>query len=47
MLGNPNMETKHIVYSWLAMVILIVFSYFARKKLTLVPGKVQNVAKSS
>ena len=44
MLGNPNMETKHIVYSWLAMVILIVFSYFARKKLTLVPGKVQNVA---
>ncbi len=41
-LGVP--EAKHIFYSWVAMIILFVFAWFARKNLTLVPGKVQNVA---
>lgn len=37
-------EAKHIFYTWIAMFILFVFAWFARKKLELIPGKVQNIA---
>jgi F-type H+-transporting ATPase subunit a len=32
-----------VLYSWLAMVLLIVIGYLAGKSVTLVPGKMQNV----
>lgn len=41
-LGVP--DAKHIFYSWMAMIIVFTFAWFARKQLLLVPGKVQNVA---
>ncbi len=37
-------EAKHVFYSWVAMLILFTFAWFARKKLELIPGKVQNIA---
>ncbi len=37
-------EAKHIFYTWVAMLILFVFAWFARKRLELVPGKLQNLA---
>ncbi len=37
-------DAKHIFYTWLAMLLLFVFAWFARKKLELVPGKMQNLA---
>lgn len=37
-------EAKHIFYTWVAMLILFTFAWFARKKLEMVPGKVQNIA---
>ncbi len=33
---------QHVLYTWLVMLILIILGWLGTKKLTLVPGKVQN-----
>ncbi len=41
-LGGQVLATKHIFYTWLAMGILFIVSLLARRRLTLVPGGMQN-----
>lgn len=42
-IAGQTVETKHIFYTWLAMLILAVLGLLVRRRLTLVPGKLQNV----
>ncbi|MDD6181378.1 MAG: F0F1 ATP synthase subunit A [Desulfovibrionaceae bacterium] len=41
-IGGQVVEFKHVFYSWVCMAILFTVAYFLRKRLTLVPGKLQN-----
>jgi F-type H+-transporting ATPase subunit a len=43
-LGHFAHAYSHLVYSWLIVIVLIVLGRLAAKNLTMVPGKVQNVA---
>lgn len=38
-----TMEFKHVVFTWIVMAALFALGFIARKNLTLVPGKLQNV----
>ncbi len=40
--GDP-VHFRHVFYTWMAMVILFGLSWLVRRKLTLVPGRLQNV----
>lgn len=40
--GN-SVEFKHVFYTWIAMGILFILGLLVRRRLTLVPGKLQNV----
>lgn len=42
-IAGQTVETKHIFYTWLAMLILAVLGLLVRRRLTLVPGRLQNV----
>lgn len=42
-IGGQVIEFKHVFYSWLCMAILFTVAYFLRKRLTMVPGRTQNV----
>ena len=42
-LGSFAHHYPHVLYSWLVMLILIVFGWLASKTVTMVPGKLQNV----
>ncbi|MBG0778255.1 MAG: F0F1 ATP synthase subunit A [Desulfovibrionaceae bacterium] len=42
-IGGSEVEIKHVFYTWLAMAILFTVAFLTRKKLTMVPGKLQNV----
>ena len=44
-LGN-TVEFKHVVFTWIGMATLLVFALVARRNLTLVPGKLQNVCET-
>ena len=41
-----TMEFKHVVYTWIAMALLFTLGAVARRRLTLVPGKLQNVCET-
>ncbi len=41
-IGGQVVEFKHVFYSWVCMAILFTVAYFLRKRLTIVPGKLQN-----
>lgn len=41
-IGGQVVEFKHVFYSWVCMAILFIVAYFLRKRLTIVPGKLQN-----
>ncbi|MDR2454971.1 MAG: F0F1 ATP synthase subunit A [Deltaproteobacteria bacterium] len=43
-LGHFAHAYPHLLYSWLFMILLIVLGRLATKNLTMVPGKIQNVA---
>jgi F-type H+-transporting ATPase subunit a len=36
-------DAKHVFYSWLVMIFLVIVALIVRRRLTLVPGKLQNV----
>ena len=42
-LGSFAHHYPHVLYSWLVMLILIVFGWLAAKTVTMVPGRLQNV----
>ncbi len=42
-LGHFAHANVHVVYSWVVMVILIAVSYFATRRIEMVPAKMQNV----
>lgn len=42
-IAGQTVETKHVFYTWLAMAILAILGLAARRNLTLVPGRLQNV----
>ena len=42
-LGHFAHTYPHIIYSWVVMIILIVFGYIAAKGVSLIPTKMQNV----
>ncbi len=42
-IGGQSVEFKHVFYTWIAMAILFALGLIVRKRLTLVPGKLQNV----
>jgi F-type H+-transporting ATPase subunit a len=42
-LGGQTVEFKHVFYTWMAMAIIFIFGFIVRRRLTLVPGKLQNV----
>ncbi len=42
-LGGHSVEFKHVFYTWIAMGILFVLGLLVRRRLTLVPGRLQNV----
>ncbi len=41
--GGQTIEFKHVFFTWVAMGILLVLGLMARRRLTLVPGKLQSV----
>jgi F-type H+-transporting ATPase subunit a len=41
-LGHFASVYPHVVYSWLVLLILIVFGFLAARRISLVPGKAQN-----
>jgi len=43
MVAGQTLEVRHIFYTWLGMLILCTISLLVRRRLTLVPGKLQNV----
>lgn len=43
--GN-TMEFKHVAFTWIGMLVLFVFAVIARRNLTLVPGRLQNVCET-
>ncbi len=42
-IAGRTVEFKHVVYTWMAMGVLFLTGIIARSRLTLVPGKLQNV----
>ena len=42
-LGGQTVEFKHVFFTWLAMGILFALGLIVRRRLTLVPGKLQSV----
>lgn len=42
-IAGQTVETKHVFYTWLAMLILAVLGLLVRRRLTLVPGRLQNI----
>lgn len=42
-LGHWAHENPHVLYSWLAMALIILAAWLAAKTITFVPGKLQNV----
>ena len=42
-LGGQTVEFKHVFFSWVAMAILFGLGLIVRRRLTLVPGKLQSV----
>lgn len=40
---GQTMEFKHVVFTWIVMLALFTLGFIARRNLTLVPGKLQNV----
>ncbi len=42
-LGHFAHAYPHVVYSWVVMILLIVFGYMPVKAMSMVPGKVQNL----
>lgn len=42
-IGGQVVEFKHVFFSWLCMAVLFVMAYFLRRRLTMVPGHLQNV----
>ena len=42
MIGGQVVEFKHVFYSWVCMAVLFVVAYLVRRRLTLVPGGMQN-----
>ena len=45
-IAGQVVEFKHVFYSWLAMALLFAIGLYLRGRLTLIPGKVQNVAET-
>lgn len=41
-LGHFAHENPHVIYSWVVMILLIVFGYLATKSISLIPEKLQN-----
>lgn len=41
-----TMEFKHVFYTWIAMALLFAVGFIVRGRLTLVPGKLQNVCET-
>ena len=41
-LGGQVIEFKHVFYSWVCMAILFTVAFIMRRRLTLVPGGLQN-----
>ena len=41
-IGGQVVEFKHVFYSWVCMAVLFVVAYLVRRRLTLVPGGMQN-----
>lgn len=42
-INGQAVEFKHVFYSWVCIAVLIVLSLIVRRRLTLVPGRMQNV----
>ncbi len=42
-LGGQTVEFKHVFYTWIAMAIIFVTGLIVRRRLTLLPGKLQSV----
>lgn len=42
-LGDFAHHYPHVIYSWLAIILFIILARLAAKKVTMIPGKVQNV----
>ena len=45
-IAGQVVEFKHVFYSWIAMALLFGVGLFLRSRLTLIPGKVQNVVET-
>ncbi len=42
-IAGQHLHFGHVFYTWLAMLILFVLAWLVRRKLTIVPGRLQNV----
>ena len=42
-INGQAVEFKHVFYSWVCMAVLFVLALIVRRRLTLVPGRLQNV----
>jgi len=45
-LGGKTVEFKHVFYTWCAMALLFAVGFLVRRRLTLVPGRLQNVCET-
>lgn len=43
-IAGQHVHFSHVFYTWVAMAILFIFGWLVRRHLTLVPGKLQNLA---
>ncbi|MBO4311540.1 MAG: F0F1 ATP synthase subunit A [Desulfovibrionaceae bacterium] len=41
-IAGHHLHTSHIFYTWLAMLVMLLLALLVRRKLTLVPGRLQN-----
>lgn len=42
-INGQAVEFKHVFYSWICMAVLFILAFIVRRRLTLVPGRLQNV----
>ena len=42
-INGQAVEFKHVFYSWVCMAVLFILAFIVRRRLTLVPGRLQNV----
>ena len=42
-INGQAVEFKHVFFSWLCMAVLFILAFIVRRRLTLVPGRLQNV----